>query len=315
MPPKKLEPEEAFDLLTRHARPQEPTEEMQELEDGFGTPSEEEDIPAWRRYFRKLVLAGVAAALVAGVGFFYWQVVRQPEAQLAEPADPSKESLAIPPEEAKKIIEANLRHFLSAQLVEEKLPYIISPAEERGSLEIYYQQRGLHDSPLWKIQRISPVKSGSGEVWFVLYQDVERRVKAASFERVGDDYLLHWSAMKAFCELPWEKFIVEKPKEPKVMRGYLRQYTGVFPLGVSAQDHACFLIEDRAAIFSELAIMKLDAPGCSTLKKLAKGGRHPVTLELFYQTPNNDSTNKRLVVRALKHLRWQKMSTTPVLAP
>lgn len=311
MDPKKLKPQDAFDLVTRRqGKAPAKTHEKKDIEDGFGE-NDGRSVrarPLWKRGLLLGALVTLACLLIAGVVGFYWFVVHEstPDGVVRGPIE--KAPASISEEVAKNMIEANLRAFLRADSNEERLKYVYLPDEVKSQLDVYYGVRGLAEVPLWKIERMEPVTSAQGEIWFVVYRDVKKTQGLVSFQRYGDDYLIHWSAMKAFCEIPWEQFMVSRPAGPVMMRGYLRHYVGVWPVGISRRDHHCFLIEDDGGLFSELAIMKTGAPGYTVLENLPKSGRHPVTLELGYRTLEGMGTGKTLHVISLKHLRWQKMA-------
>ena len=313
---KKMGSQEAFNHLIRQdERTSSQSKEASDVEEGFGQKDvgHVEPRPRWL----KIIFIGAtvtgALLLIIGVVVFYWFVSIHAEPKMVEIKPVVLAPAIISQEKAKEMIETNLRSFLMAQSNEVRLKYIYMPEDERESLDLYYNQRGILNSPLWKVERMELVKSVQGEIWFVVYRDLNKKENLVSFQRVDDDYLLHWSAMTAFCELPWPEFIVDRPEGPVTMRCYLRHYGDVWPLGVSPDEYHCFLLEDRDRLFSETAVMRLDAAGCDVLRRLPKNGRHPVTLSLGYQSEFSGGADKRLHIISLKHLRWQKMSWEPVL--
>lgn len=313
---RKIAPQEAFNQLMRPKKPSSSSSKgARDVEEGFGLKNDRRvgKRPRWLKViFIGATITGVLL-LIVGMVFFYGILSSQAEPTMMVKPPVIAAPALISQEEAKGMIETNLRAFLAAESNEGRLQYIYMPQDERGSLDIYYDQRGILNAPLWKVERIELVKSAQGEIWFVVYRDLHRKERLISFQRVGDDYLLHWSAMTAFCEVPWPKFIVERPEGPVTMRCYLRHYGDVWPLGISPDQYHCFLLEDRDGLFSETAIMRLDADGCNKLKLLPKNGRHPATLQLGYESPASDRAEKRLNIISLEHLRWQKMSGDPAL--
>ncbi|BDS06046.1 hypothetical protein NT6N_10860 [Oceaniferula spumae] len=243
-------------------------------------------------YTAKWVLAGSHENLPRG----YDPVLVENE--LSEPVLTAEES-----------IEKNLRAFLSATTVEERLHYVSIPFDEKTSLKSYYVERGLSDSPLWKIERIESLELAGGRLWFVIYRDLQRKQHSVSFQKLDGRYLIHWSAMKAYCEVPWQRFIVDRPSKPVLMRGYLRQYEGVWPVGLPRDKYRCFLIEDRGKLFSKLAVMEKGAPGAEALNKLPDSISHPITVRMKY---NSELLNQNVIqITELKHLRWQQLNSDP----
>ncbi|MEJ6571261.1 MAG: hypothetical protein QNL01_06845 [Akkermansiaceae bacterium] len=311
MDPKKLDSQDAFDLVTRRQGKEVPdTNERKDIEEGFGEKPEPiiEQRPAWQRYLFWGTLAVITCALIVSVVSFFWFITYHAEPEVVEKGTPETGPAMIGEAQAKQMIETCLRSFLAAESNEDRLKCVYMPEEEKSSLDIYYRAQGHSETPLWNIELIDRVVSAQGEIWMVIYWDVQRKRKAVSFQRDGDQYLLHWSAMKAFSEMTWEKFIVKRPAGPLMMRCFIRQYEGVLPAGIEADKYRCFLVEDRAGLFSEVAIMKLDASGYSALGDLPKASRHPVTLNLGYRPYSDKRTDKLLTIMSLKHLRWQKLS-------
>ncbi|MCP5535275.1 MAG: hypothetical protein H7A51_03460 [Akkermansiaceae bacterium] len=312
MAPSKLNPQDAFDLVTRRQGKELPvTKDPKDIEAGFGEKNarSEEPKPRWRRYLLLLVLTVLACIVVAGIFSFYWFISTQSEPGSAEKSPLAAAPAVIDEAKAKEMIEANLRAFLQAETNEERLKYVYMPEDEKPQLDVYYNERGHVHTPAWKIERMEHVKSVQGDVWFVVYRDLNKIQRLVSFQRFGDHFLLHWSAMTAFCEIPWEKFIVQRPSTPVTMRCYVRQYQGQWPLGIPSDQYHCFLIEDRGGLFSELAIMDRSSVGYTTLKGLPNASRHPVTLELgYHHFPTNGRGGEILEIQSLKHLRWQQMS-------
>ena len=313
MDPKKLAPQDAFDQLMVHQNVSQRgvEDEEKDVEERFGQMDGRRDRPRWLKIVRAIFFISVAAMLIVGVGKFYWFITTDAEpAFVIKPPKPLGPAV-IGEAEAKQMIEANLKAFLSAETNEERLRYVYLPEDEMAWLQLYYEERGLRDTPMWKIERMELSTSAGGEIWFVIFADVKKNQHVVSFQRYGDDYRLHWSAMKAFSEMPWPRFIVSRPEGPVMMRGYLRQYDGVWPLGIFQKDYHCFLIEDRDGLFSELAIMRKDSMGYASLKYLPKSSRHPVTVRLGYRALTGGSSDRKLTVLSLIHLRWQKMVIDP----
>jgi len=309
---KKLNSEEAFDQLMRHGKNSHiRKEEKQDLEDGFGQQGvEKKGIGKW--VVRLALFLGLMVVM-GGVVVFYWFVVMEAKPESVTKVSQPKAPIFIAEHQAKQMIRKNLESFLSAESNEERNRYVYAPDEERSSMDVYYSKRGWRDTPLWKVEFMERHVSAMGEIRFVVYQDIKKRRRTVSFQRVGDDYKLHWSAMKAFCEMPWEQFVVERPKEPVLMRAYLRRYNGVWPPGISRDHYQCFLIEDRGGLFSEIAVMKKTSFGFLELKRLPSSARHPVTLRLVYHIPKEQDghAERVLTIDALVHLRWQQMALDP----
>lgn len=316
MDPKKLDPQQAFDQLIRDDRTVDDVPEaLRDVEEGFGQKEEEVNLERSRWVKWMMVVGGVAmiGVFVIGVAVFYGMVIRDSEPVVEINPHQVDVPTLISEAEAKQKIEANLRAFLSAESNENRARYIYSGATEMASLQVYYDERRIRDMPLWKVVRIEPVVAGGGEIWLVVYQDLKRRQHTASFERVGDDYLLHWSAMKAFGEITWEKFILTRPEQPVTMRAYLRPYDGVRPLWAGSDSYDCYIIEDRGGLFSEIAAIAVSADGYDVLKKLPRSGRRPVTLKLVYRATPHSAGEKVLTIDSFLHIRWQKLSTDPQL--
>lgn len=311
MDPKKINSQDAFDLVTRRQGKEMPEmNEVKDVEEGFGE-NREFNIEArsvWQRAVFLLILVIISCVMIAGVVAFYWFITNHAEPDLVEKEPPEAGPAAISEEQAKLMMGNNLRAFLLAESNEERLKYVYMPEDERDQLAVYYGERKLLDKPLWKVERVEVTMSAQGEVWYVVYRDLAKKQHLVSFQRYGDDYLLHWSAMTAFCDIPWEQFMVQRPTGPVTMRCYLRQYEGVWPSGISPNDYHCFLLEDRGGLFSEMAIIKNDTPGFMMLKTLPKRSRHPVTLVLGHKPLASGEAGKSLHIMGLKYLRWQKMS-------
>lgn len=305
MDPKKLDPQDAFNLVSRRegkAMPQ--PAGQKDVEAGFGDVKPDNK-PWWQKVLVSLVLLVAAVAMVSGLVAFYWFITQDSEPAVVIKPPPEYEPEFIGEERAKKIIETNLRAFLAAEDNETREKYIYPDGEPDTRVE-YYNGRRIRDMPLWKIEQMNKTITAQGEIWMIVYRDLQKNARAVSFQRYGNDYRLHWLAMKAYCEMPWEKFIVERPRGPLVMRGYLRKYQGAPPLGVSKESHHVFLIEDQAGLFSELAVMERDAKGSAALASLPNSGSHPVTLKLGYDSNNNSRIH--IQIYSAKHLRWQRMS-------
>lgn len=255
--------------------------------------------------------------LLAVVGFLYQFVVKVSKEEDSQQFKISLVNKSVnEPVDAraiKEMIEDNLRAFLSAESVEQRARFIYHGESELPSLRIYYEDRGRLETPLWKVERCESIVAGYSEIWFVVFRDVKGRQHTASFQQFGDDYLLHWSAMKAFGEITWERFMVDRPMEPVTMRGYLRRYEGVQPLWAGSGQGQCYIIEDRDGIFSEIAFMASSAHGFEVLRKLPSASRHPVTLMLAYQASLSSGKRKVLTINSLVNLRWQKLSADPQL--
>ena len=270
--------------------------------------------PVARPWLRPILIcmAAVGIACLAITGGMIWHLMGsidfEPEA--AEASTPEVAAAVTVPKGAKETIEANMRAFLLAETNEDRLKYVYQPEDEKSSMDRYYGQQGHREIPLWKTQRIEKTNSTEGEIWFVVYRDLNNKQRLVSFQKLGDHYLLHWSAMTAYCEMPWGEFIVQRPSRPVMMRCYLRQYEGAWPVGISPEQYHCFLIEDRDGLFSELAIMARDSVGYTTLVDLPKASAHPVTLNLLYDQMSDvtGSAARILKIESLKHLRWQKMA-------
>lgn len=316
MDPKKLNSQEAFDLVTRRQGKEMPDpNEPVDVEADFGEKSgfNIKERPIWLRFIFWGTVSMVTIGLIAAVTAFFWFVANHAEPELVEKSPPEAAPAIFTEEEVKRIVEVNLRAFLKAASNDERLKYIYQPEDEKSYLDVYYGKREHVDTHLWKIERLEPVTSAQGEIWFVVYRDVTKKQRLVSFQRYEDDYLLHWSAMTAYCELPWEQFIVKRPEEAVMMRGYVSHYEGPRPLGLSSDKFHCFLIEDREGLFSELAIMESGSVGFSVLTNLPKDGRHPVTLQLGYRPNPGANHDKILSIFALTNMRWQKLNMDPYL--
>lgn len=310
---KKLDPQQAFDLVSRReGEKQSEKQEPLNIEDGFGAGSEEEGrlVPGWkRRLFVALALIAACMVLV-GIGVFYWFVSyhSEPTPVITPPAP--KELAIFTEGETKQIIESNLRAFLAAESNEVRAQYVYQAAGTREAMDNYYNGRRMRDLPLWKLERVEAATVLGNELWLVVYRDVQSGRHTVSFQREGDDYLLHWYAMKAYGEMSWEEFIVSRPEESVVMRGYLKHYDGVAPVWASDEAYDFYLIESRNGLFYEVAVMSKDAPGASELRaSLQSGMRQAVTVGLSYRTV--DGQGKHLMLDSLEYLRWQKLGSDP----
>ncbi|NNJ86477.1 MAG: hypothetical protein HKP20_04845 [Akkermansiaceae bacterium] len=248
---------------------------------------------------------------MVGIIAFYTVITKNPTPETLDKGKLAEAPATISNEQTRQIIETNLRRFLEAENIEQKARYVSMEEEEIDHLRTYYTLRGRWERPLWKVERIYPMKSSQEKIWFVTYLDLERRRHTVSFERFGNDFLIHWSAMTGFCDIPWPDFIVQRPLGPVTMRCFIRQYEGIWPVNISQDKYQCFIIEDRQKLFYEIAIMKSDAYGCDILSKLPNTRRHPVTVELGYRRAGTSEHGKQLTIISLKHLRWQKLGVDP----
>ncbi len=314
---KKISSQDAFDQVLRgQGKKRKESQKSKNIEDGFGGKAEQTVVgrPVWQRYLLRSSIVVIALALIVAVGAFYWFVTKHSEPEVVEKAPVEAPPAVIGKEQAKEIIEGNLRAFLQAESNKERLKYIYISEDEIASLENYYGQRQHLETPLWKIERMEKLVSEQGEIWFIVYRDVKKHQHLVSFQRQGDGYLLHWLAMKVYCEIPWEEFIIQKPADPVVMRCYLREYNGVWPVGISPEDFHVFLVSDSKETFLELVIMRHTAEGFEALlglpnlPSLSVSKGHPVTLELRYTRLGNVQ-KKQLEIKALKYLRWQRLNT------
>lgn len=308
MDPKKLDPQQAFDLVTRREgkeAPKSSAEKKPDVESGFEN-KQPKDRALWQRAVIAIALAAAAAILLIAVAAFYWFVTKESKPAVVAKPPPEKPPAAITEDRAKEIIEANLRAFLAAEDNGTREKYIF-PDGRPESREDFYTGRKIRDVPLWKIEQMEKSATEHGEIWFVRFSDLRRHTRVVSFQRHGDDYLLHWLAMKAYGDMPWDEFILNKPERPTEMRAYVRQYGGALPLGADGTRYHAFLVEDRAGLFSELALVKKEAVGAAELAGLPPQALHPATLRLHYGSPG-DTVGKCLMIDSLVHLRWQRLS-------
>jgi len=306
---KKITSQDAFNQLIRDGQVGSYVpDELKDVEDGFGQTDQEGDSErsSWWVVMLSLML-GLGMLLVV-TSMFYWFVGNNPEPAVVIKNETSSEPAVISEVEAKRMIQANLKAFLLAENNEDRARYIFEPDREIASLHTYYMDRKKRETPLWKIERIEPMSSEGSEIWIVVFRDLKKRQQAVSFERYGDNYLLHWSAMKAFGELTWEEFILNRPEVPVMMRAYFRFDHGMRPLAAGADQYDVYIIEDRNGLFSKSALIGSGSHGYHTLKNLSQTSRHPVTLKLVYRETPFSGGKKVLMIDSLVHLRWQKLS-------
>jgi len=310
----KLDSQQAFNLVeSRRKKESDPPVEKKGLEDRFGEDSARalEERPMWKTYLILTLAALMTVALVIGLVAFYWFMVNEAEPVVAEKGPVEVAPAVIDKADAKKIIEDNLRAFLQAESNKERLKYIYMPEDEISSLEDYYGERQQFETPLWKIDRMDLMTSIQGETWFVGYRDVKKTKHFVSFQRYGDNYLLHWSAMTAYGELPWSQFLTERPITPVLMRGYLRHYEGVVPLSIDSNVDGVFLFEDPQKLVSELIVVGKNIHGYGALSRLRSDSSHPVTAWLAYDQLQTGTEKLTLRMTKLKYLRWQQAAADP----
>lgn len=319
---KKLDPHEAFDHFisdkpianANNFTESEPPQPIEDYEDRFTAPPNEPS--RWVKKLQHTILGLAALILIVSVITVYTVVTQEPT-QKEEAAELVVEPIkTFSSDEVKKIITTNLKAFLSAETTKERIQYVDMSREDISELNDYYDVRKITHTPAWKIKKIKPMTVDHEKIWMVSYQDIKGSLRYASYIRVDDTYLLQWASMTAYSELPWHTLFGTLPAGPVKMRGFIRKYSGIHPLGVSEDEYLCFLVEDQGKLFSELAIMKIGAPGYTQLSELSQDSRQAVTLNLGYRPLPQEKIKglhnpKRLHILSLLHLRWQKTPLSP----
>lgn len=311
----KMEPEDAFRLIGNrgqgvktHSRPANAAEPV--ADDCSSKPPSEP--PRWLRFsvlaLAVAVAAGFAGLLTRGAFLLIDQKKTAPRETVQE--EPLR---VLSEKEVKRRITATLKAFTNATGTEERLQYVAQPEKERAAMKNYYARRSLPDSPLWQIRLVKPVVLDGAQFWVVAYTDVRRAPHYVRMERSGNKFLLQWSSSYGYCEIPWERFIVEQPGDPVQMRCYIRPHTGELPPGLPATDYLGFTVEDKNGLFTGLAVIKRSSGDAPPLAALPPNTRNPVNLQLVYRT-QPDGT-RQLVIHRLIHFQWHQPTGTGKGAP
>ncbi len=122
------------------------------------------------------------------------------------------------PEEKTTAAMAVLDRFFGINDPALRLPLVFDPASESDDFLDYYAQQGRHDPEGIHDRKVTAILDKDHEILIVTFKDGQNRDWAAPFEWRINGYRLHWGSMTGYGELPWHRFLAERPTTPVRMR-------------------------------------------------------------------------------------------------
>jgi hypothetical protein len=223
-----------------------------------------------------LVLGGILVAgllVLLGLG-----VIQAPPA--GSPAPPAPKPAA-PPQPAADHARKVLERFFEGADVEAKLASVRDPERVRPLMEDYHLKRG-HSFPT--MGRVSPGKEVVMGERMMVFFEVEpfsgpRFPVAVSWD--GFRFAVDWESLTAYGTMDWVEFVEKKSEQDQTMRVYLSAAPeGLRPPGVSS-DRRIFRMEHRD--HPDVVIATAEDDAATTLEKLVKGRRVPMTLAIAWK--------------------------------
>lgn len=141
-------------------------------------------------------------------------------ASISTPTAPPAGHLLPPesPEEKTAAAIASLEAFFKIADPVGRLPLVFDPRSESAAIPDYYIRRGRTDPEDIHERKVTAVLEKDREILIVTFKDAQDRTWAAPFEWKTNAYRLHWGSMTGYGELPWDRFLTERPAEPVSMR-------------------------------------------------------------------------------------------------
>ena len=122
------------------------------------------------------------------------------------------------PEEKSAAAMAAFDGFLAINDPARRLPLVFDPVGDSAAFLDYYGHRARKDPESIHDRKVTAVLDKDREILIVTFRDAQKRKWAAPFEWNVNGYRLHWGAMTGYGELPWDRFLAERPAKPVRMR-------------------------------------------------------------------------------------------------
>jgi hypothetical protein len=122
------------------------------------------------------------------------------------------------PEDKSNAAMAAFDEFLQSGTPASKLPVVFDPANESDAVLDYYTRRGRTDPEGIHDRKVTAILEKDREILIITFKDDGDRTWAAPFEWKTNAYRLHWGSMTGYGELPWDRFLTERPAKPVPMR-------------------------------------------------------------------------------------------------
>lgn len=117
------------------------------------------------------------------------------------------------------LMESSVRGYLSAENVDELLPFVRHPERVKPLMEHYYQTHEIHPGEFRHFKRIRSM--GMDSLSFVygrvaLQDDSSRKMLIEQLE--DGSFRVDWESDVCYLPMNWEKYISEQPSQPMDMR-------------------------------------------------------------------------------------------------
>lgn len=111
-----------------------------------------------------------------------------------------------------KTIEKNVRRYLLAPTIEEKLTFVRYPQEMRPLMEKYYAQNPIEGSKCDLITNLEFFTVGEKNFWKVLAIQKNQKREWIFLEQVSDtNVLIDWESHVHYQPMPWPEYVNKRP--------------------------------------------------------------------------------------------------------
>jgi hypothetical protein len=221
---------------------------------------------------------------------------------IAAIASPSPDILPPPesPEEKTAAVIAAFDGFLQSGDPSRRLHWVFDPVNESEAILDYYNQRGRADPEGIHDHKVSAILEKDREILILTFKDAQDRTWAAPFEWKTNAYRLHWASMTGYGEIPWERFLVERPAKPVRMR--VKIYFPDSESPALIPDKHTFALITHPELKTPLGSLIAPAPSLEPLLKLPKNTDIPAYVTIEWRDFQGSGTWP--VVTDLIHRNW-----------
>lgn len=118
-----------------------------------------------------------------------------------------------------KTIDQNVRSYLAAKTIEEKLRYVRQPEQMRARMEAYYATHPLTPLNCRVVTDYQPLTLENRLFWRVVAAVNEKQGEAVLLEQISEtEILVDWESHVHYQPMPWETYVQTKPTSTMAFR-------------------------------------------------------------------------------------------------